>query len=197
MTANNTPNTLHRAPVRTMSRGDNTVDPPVVGRLTAEEFKSVFRRHPAGVTVITLREHEQLIGFTATSVISVSADPPLLAFSVAGQSSSWPALATAGTVVINFLTAGQADLSARFATSGIDRFACGGWSLLDTGEPFLHNSANWVRGRIVQRTPVGASFLICVEALDSSIRTTEQAPDRTALVYADHIYHQLSTTSAL
>lgn len=196
MTASNTPSTLHRAPVETVSLGEN-VAPQAVGRLTPEEYRSVFRRHPAGVTVVTFREQEQLVGFTATSVISVSADPPLLAFSVAGQSSSWPRLATAGTVVINFLTAEQAPLSARFATSGIDRFACGGWSLLDTGEPFLHHSANWVRGRIVQRTPVGASFLICVEALDSSVRDPRQAPDRGALVYVDHLYHQLGTETAL
>ncbi|MGI3779839.1 MAG: flavin reductase family protein, partial [Janthinobacterium lividum] len=91
--------------------------------LAADAFKGVFRRHPAGVAVITTVVDGQPVGFTATSVISVSADPPLLAFSVDSASSSWPALASAETLVVNFLSAAQVEVSARFATSGIDRFA--------------------------------------------------------------------------
>ena len=127
--------------------------------ISADAFKTLFRRHAAGVAVITLRAGDRLVGFTATSVISVSADPPLLAFSVAGTSSSWPALQDAGTLVVNFLAADQADLSARFATRGIDRFAGGGWSELPSGEPYLHLAPRWIRGGIVQRTPVGSSQL--------------------------------------
>ena len=130
--------------------------------LSAEEFKRVFRRHPAGVAVITLAVGDRLVGFTATSVISVSAEPPLIAFSVAGSSSSWTALALADTVVVNFLTAEQAEVSTRFATSGIDRFAHGGWSLLPTGEPVLDATPRWLRGRIVQGTPsVPATSCAC------------------------------------
>ena len=94
------------------------------------DFKSVFRRHPAGVAVVTLAHEGTLYGFTATSVISVSADPPILTFSIDSSSSSWPALAAADTLVVNFLAAAQVDVSARFATRGIDRFAEGGWTLL-------------------------------------------------------------------
>ena len=47
--------------------------------LGADAFKGVFRRHPAGVAVITTVVDGEPVGFTATSVISVSADPPLLA----------------------------------------------------------------------------------------------------------------------
>lgn len=75
------------------------------------------------------------MGFTATSVISVSAAPPLLAFSLASTSSSWPAISAARTVTVNFLSADQDDVSARFATSGIDRFAAGGWSPSRPGSP--------------------------------------------------------------
>ncbi len=56
--------------------------PGGAGQLSAEEYKAVFRRHPAGVAVVTLVDPvtRELVGFTATSVISVSADPPVLAF---------------------------------------------------------------------------------------------------------------------
>ena len=38
-------------------------------------FRSIFRRHPAGVAVVALRDGDRPVGFTATSVISVSAEP--------------------------------------------------------------------------------------------------------------------------
>lgn len=60
-------------------------------------------------------------------MIAVSDSPPIVAFSVQAGSSCWPALADADTLVIGFLSASQADVSARFATRGIDRFASGGW----------------------------------------------------------------------
>lgn len=168
--------------------------------LGPEEFKTIFRQHPAGVAVITLRHQDRLVGFTATSVISVSADPPLLAFSVAGDSGSWVPLATAETVVVNFLSAAQVDLSARFATRGIDRFAGGGWSLLGTGEPVLDDSPRWIRAEIVQRTPIGSSQLVCLRAIGSSLDhdgPAERRAEAPPLVYHDRVYHQLGTDSAL
>ena len=160
--------------------------------LSADAFKSIFRQHPAGVTVVTLAHGDRLVGFTATSVISVSAEPPLLAFSVAGGSSSWSALAQAPSVVVNFLSAEQAELSARFATTGIDRFGLGGWSLLASGEPVLAGSQHWIRALIVDRIPVGSSFLVCLEAVAGG-SGSESGP----LVYHDRAYHSLSTDSAL
>lgn len=160
--------------------------------LSSDRFRAVFRQHPAGVAVVTFADGERPIGFTATSVISVSAEPPLLAFSIAGTSSSWPVLAVAPSVVINFLTAEQVDVSVRFATGGIDRFAGADWQRLPTGEPVLDGALSWVRGEVVQRTSVGASHLVVVRAVDSS-----QGPQVAPLVYYDRAYHQVDDSSAL
>jgi flavin reductase (DIM6/NTAB) family NADH-FMN oxidoreductase RutF len=155
-------------------------------------FKSVFRRHPSGVAVITFTDADRLYGFTATSVISVSADPPVLAFSIDSRSSSWPPLARAEHLAISFLAASQVDLSARFATSGIDKFAHGGFSLLPSGEPVLDGSAAWMQGEIVQRTAVGASYLVSVLVLQAS-----EPADVAPLVYHDRAYHHVGEHSAL
>lgn len=154
--------------------------------LTPDEYKQVFRRHAAGVAVVTLRDGDRLVGFTATSVISVSAAPPLLAFSLASTSSSWPALSRAATVAVSFLAEGQEDVSTRFATSGIDRFADGGWSALPSGEPVLDGAQAWVRARVVQRTPVGDSYLVSLRALAHGVA------DALPLVYRDRVYHRLA-----
>ncbi|WP_454041664.1 flavin reductase family protein [Cellulosimicrobium sp. Marseille-Q8652] len=172
-------------------------------QLSPDEYKAVFRQHPAGVAVVALEHEGRPVGFTATSVISVSAAPPLLAFSLASTSSSWPAISTARTLTVSFLADHQDDVSARFATSGIDRFADGGWSRLGTGEPVIDGALSWVRGRVVQRTPVGDSYLVSLRALASrtgdAARPDAAEPARAAspLVYHDRAYHRIGDHSAL
>lgn len=160
-------------------------------QLAPEQFKAVFRQHPAGVAVVALTHEDKPVGFTATSVISVSAEPPLLAFSLASTSSSWPAVRAATTLTVSFLADHQDDVSARFATSGIDRFAAGGWSTLPTGEPVIDGAVSWVRARVVQRTPVGDSYLVSLRALDSGVT------DASALLYRDREYHRIGRHTAI
>ncbi|MFH5821129.1 flavin reductase family protein [Georgenia sp. AZ-5] len=166
--------------------------PPARGAVDADDFKALFRHHPAGVAVVTLRGHGGPVGFTATSVISVSAEPPVLAFSVAATSSSRPALEEAGTVVVNFLAEDQRDVAARFATSGIDRFAAGDWHPLPTGEPVLEGATAWVRGRIEERVPVGDSLLLTARAV-----RVGHGHRREPLVYVNRGYHRLGEHSRL
>ncbi|WP_154794802.1 flavin reductase family protein [Occultella kanbiaonis] len=167
-------------------------------QLNADEYKQVFRQHPAGVAVVTFNGSgtEAVdpvpVGFTATSVISVSAAPPLLAFSIASTSSSWPALSQTGTVVVNFLDGPSAHLSTTFATSGIDRFADAPWHRLSTGEPTLTEACARVRGRVVQRIPAGDSYLVTLRALSAQIPRTGSP-----LVYHDRSYHQIGGHSRL
>ncbi|MFC8799920.1 flavin reductase family protein [Promicromonospora sp. NPDC057138] len=167
-------------------------------QLSPDEFKAVFRSHPAGVAVVALRHEDRPVGFTATSVISVSAAPPLLAFSLAATSSSWPAVSRARTLAVSFLADHQDDVSARFATSGIDRFADGGWTPLPTGEPVIDGAVSWFRARVVQRTPVGDSYLVSLRALESNVKAG-RADGRAAspLVYQDRTYHRIGDDTAI
>ena len=164
----------------------------VPATVAADTFKAIFRRHPAGVAIVALADGERPVGFTATSVISVSADPPLLAFSIAATSSAWMTLAGATTLTVNFLGAEQVDVSARFATHGVDRFAGVDWHSLPTGEPVLDDAPAWVRGEVVERIPAGSSFLVLVRVLESA-HVSAAAP----LVYHDRAYHRLGDSSAL
>ncbi|GAA1639233.1 flavin reductase family protein [Georgenia ruanii] len=160
--------------------------------ISAERFKTVFRNHPAGVAVITLRGPDGPVGFTATSVFSISAEPPLLGFSVAGTSSSLPAVRAASSLAVNFLAADQAHLATQFARKNVDRFAGVDWLPLPSGEPVLRGGAAWVRGHIEQRTPAGESLLVVVRAV-----LADHDAGQDPLVYVDHAYHQLGEHSRL
>jgi flavin reductase (DIM6/NTAB) family NADH-FMN oxidoreductase RutF len=165
-----------------LTSADQSLDP-----VTVDDFKQIFRRHPAGVSVITLRTGDgRPVGFTATSVISVAAAPPTVAFSLAATSRSWPAVARSESLVINFLTSGQAEASLRFAATDVDRFAPGDWSELETGEPVLDGCHSWLRGRVARRIPVGPSFLIVVDVLQTLVKDA-QAP----LIYHDRAHHTI------
>ena len=168
--------------------------------LSADDFKAAFRNHPAGVAVITADIGEGPVGLTATSVISVSANPPLVVFSLSSASSSTPTVKQAETVVIHLLGADQISLAKNFATSGIDRFADTSiWSRLITGEPVLPSANAWMRGRIVNRMDAGDSTVVAVQILQVNLpgesgRTAEQARP---LVYHDRTWHSLSETSVV
>ncbi len=161
--------------------------PTVEPFLDPDRYRAIFRQHAAAVAVVTLEGPAGPVGFTVTSVISVSASPPMLAFSIAGTSSAWPALSVAETVVVNFLAAGQADVSTRFATPGIDRFGAGGWDRLPSNEPVLHGTHAWIQTQVVDRVPVGGSHLVALHALASSTSPLDAEP----LIYLDRRYRRL------
>ncbi len=170
--------------------------------LSAEEFKAAFRNHPAGVAVITADAGDGPVALTATSVFSVSAEPPLLVFSLSATSSSTPTLMRAETVVVHLLSAGQLDLAILAATSGIDRFADTSiWSRLETGEPYFLAAPVWIRGRVVDRMEAGGSTVLAVEALDA--KTPERgSPEADAansrpLVYHNRTWHELGEATKI
>nr|WP_127129292.1 flavin reductase family protein [Georgenia sp. SYP-B2076] len=169
-----------------------------LGPVTAADFKRVFRNYPAGVAVITADPGDGPVGLTATSVISVSAEPPLLVFSLAAGSSATPALRRADTVVVHLLGADQIDLAKTFATSGIDRFADPSvWYRLPTGEPYLPRAATWLRGRIVNQMAAGSSVVMAVQALQTHASIPEDVDDQPPLVYHNRTWHALSHVSRI
>jgi flavin reductase (DIM6/NTAB) family NADH-FMN oxidoreductase RutF len=167
--------------------------------LSADAFKALFRGHPGGVAVITADAGEGPVALTATSVSSVSAEPPLLIFSISAQSSASPTLARADTVVVHLLDAHDLPLARLGATSGVDRFADeSGWSRLVTGEPVYHDVRAWVRCAVIGRMDAGGSTVIAAHALQSRLeRDVEPGAHGDALVYHNRTWHRLGEQSRL
>ncbi|MEO6827034.1 MAG: flavin reductase family protein [Microbacteriaceae bacterium] len=167
-----------------------------LGGLSPDAFKLAFRNHAAGVAVITADAGSGPVGLTATSVFSVSAEPPLLIFSISDQSSSAPTIREAETLVVHLLGAGQLHIAQLCATSGIDRFADTSlWDRLSTGEPYFPSAHTWIRGRIIDRMVAGSSTVVAVHALEAKVSGDGTASD--PLVYHNRTWHRLSEHSAL
>jgi flavin reductase (DIM6/NTAB) family NADH-FMN oxidoreductase RutF len=88
----------------------------------ATRFRRALGRHAAGVVVVT---GPGPVGLTATSLTSVSLDPPLVSFCVARESTTWPDLRQADHFAVNLLGGDQAAVASRFAVRGVDRFGGG------------------------------------------------------------------------
>ncbi|WP_457966983.1 flavin reductase family protein [Arthrobacter sp. D1-29] len=171
--------------------------------MTSAKFRAAFRNHPGGVSVITADAGDGPVGLTATSVISVSLEPPLVVFSVSELSSSTPTILKSDTVVIHMLSVGQLDIAKLCSTSGIDRFADTSiWSRLVTGEPFFHAAPAWIRGKIVSTMAAGGSTVIAVQALQAlapdpdTVGVIDQESEQ-PLVYHNRTWHTLSQSSVV
>ena len=163
----------------------------VESRVTPDEFKAAFRHHPGGVALITAVGANGPVAMTATSVASVSADPPLLVFSVSELSSSHPTIVGADTVVVHLLGGKDRHLAKLGATSGIDRFADKSlWHSLPTGEPVFEGT-RWIRAAIVSRVAAGTATLIIAEALETDLG----AEPGEGLAYVDRTWHRLGEHS--
>ncbi|MBW8737857.1 MAG: flavin reductase family protein [Streptomyces turgidiscabies] len=129
-------------------------------------LRSVFRQHAAGVAVITARGSAGPVGFTATSLTSVCADPPLISFGISTGASSWPAISGAGHVGVHILGEHQQELAATFARSGADRFGAPTvWREGPEGVPVLDGVLAWLVCRTVTRVPAGDHRVVVAEVV--------------------------------
>lgn len=154
-----------------------------------EDFRQVFRRHAAGVTVITYTDGGELGGFTASSLISVAAEPPSVAFAVTTASLGCQALLRLERFVVNFLDDAASELALSFAGRGGKRFAADTYELLASGEPVLHAASAYLQARIVARYPQGDSHLIVGELCGVHIRNPQA--EMRPLVYLNRRFRRL------
>ncbi|MFD9437958.1 flavin reductase family protein [Streptomyces sp. NPDC060006] len=129
-------------------------------------LRSVFRRHAAGVAVITARGDAGPVGFTATSLASVSAEPPMISFGIGTGASSWPAISRTDHVGVHILGEHQRELATTFARSGADRFGePTAWREGPEGVPVLDGVLAWLVCRIVTRVPAGDHRIVLAEVV--------------------------------
>jgi len=113
-------------------------------QVEAADFRDAMRHLAGAVSVITVGAEGERTGFTATSVSSLSVEPPTLLVSLNRGSSSWPALLKAGAFAVNILAKDQQDVADRFAgrggIKGNDRYVGWDWSVLPSGSLGLNGA---------------------------------------------------------
>lgn len=174
-----------------------TLAAPATPPSLPESFREAFRRHPAGVAVLTADAGDRPIAITVSSLISVSADPPIVAFSLSAQSGSTQALLEAKSLVIHFLRFTDLELAKLGATRGADRFGPDvAWERLPSGEPRYRDVATWFRARIIGNLPLGTATLVAAEFLEGSHSAGTDPAKDASLVYVERCWHRLQADTA-
>jgi flavin reductase (DIM6/NTAB) family NADH-FMN oxidoreductase RutF len=149
-------------------------------------FKQAFRRHAAGVAIITaLDSAGKPVGFTATSLASLAAVPPLATFNMARSASSWPAIAETDRVVIHMLGVRNRGTAQKLSGDQSQRFEGDHWAPGPHGLPVIKDVTSWMVGRIVERFPVHNNAVIVVQIEEGGL-----GEDDRPLLYHERQYFQ-------
>jgi len=166
--------------------------PGITGKDLSAAFREAFRSHPAGVAIVTADPGSGPIALTVSSLISVSAEPPLVGFSLSARSTTAAALLQARTIVIHLARFDDLELAQLAATSGADRFGPDvPWETLPTGEPRYTPIATWFRAELRGTLPLEGATLVAAELLDGAVAPTGAQPEHDSLVYLDRRWHRL------
>jgi flavin reductase (DIM6/NTAB) family NADH-FMN oxidoreductase RutF/DNA-binding FadR family transcriptional regulator len=88
-----------------------------------EEFRHVVSHLASGVTIVTTREDGRDHGMTASSVTSLSMDPPMMLACVNNAVPTAAAIERSGRYTVNVLGQAHGDLAYQFASPRPDKFA--------------------------------------------------------------------------
>jgi flavin reductase (DIM6/NTAB) family NADH-FMN oxidoreductase RutF len=149
-----------------------------------DDVRRAFRRMCTGLAVITAAGPHGPVGFTASSVTTVTLDPPTLSFAISRVGHSWEGMHRTGHVGVHLLGAQDADLARRFATSGVDRFAPPvRWAPGLYDVPMLDHGVASLVASVWRRLVIGDHDLVLARILSVTAR-----PDADPLAYYDGRY---------
>jgi flavin reductase (DIM6/NTAB) family NADH-FMN oxidoreductase RutF len=163
---------------------------PADERVDAARMREVLGHFASGVVVVTAAGPDGPLGFTCQSFSSLSLDPPLVSFSPARTSSTWPRIREVGAFCVNVLADEHEQHSVRFARSGVDRFAGVSWTAGPGGAPVLDGVAAWVAATLEHEYD-GGDHTIAV----GRVRALGADPGRAPLLFHRGRYGRLDGAS--
>jgi flavin reductase len=137
--------------------------------ISAQSFREAMSRFGAAVNIVTSDGPEGRLGFTATAVCSLSADPPSLLVCMNRSSSQNKSLQANRVICVNTLAGGQSRLASVFSGAGklemAARFGGATWLVLETGAPALADALIAFDCRIVQAIETATHTLLIAEVV--------------------------------
>ena len=144
--------------------------------LDPERLREAFGIFPSGVVAVAAEVDGAPVGLAASSFTSVSLEPPLVSFSVANTSRTWPTLRRAGHLGVSILAAHHGDVCRRLAGPVEDRFVGLGFTTTTTGAVTLDDG---------------------LALFDCSIHREVEAGDHTIVLLRLHAVEQADTSQPL
>jgi flavin reductase len=154
--------------------------------MTGDELRTVMRRFPAPVAVLTGADGREEFGLTVGSLASVSLEPPFVAVAVGKDSARHEPLRNAGAFAVSLLSEEQAHLAQHFARSGVPPVAL--WIGVETrpgaNGPLIVGALAWLECRTRAEYDAGDHTIFLGE-----VESSELGESGRGLVYRDSTYH--------
>ena len=145
---------------------------------SGEELKRVLRRHPVGVSVVTVDLEGERLGLTVASLVSLALEPPLVGISISRSAALHELLRAAGGFAVSLLGSGQRSLAQHFAR-GVPPIAI--WQGIDVREsargPLLAGALGWLECELAAEHAAGDHTLFV-----GRVERAEPGEDGEALV---------------
>jgi flavin reductase (DIM6/NTAB) family NADH-FMN oxidoreductase RutF len=156
-------------------RSDSQAEGPKVrlrSQLPSQEFKDVMARLPSGVVVVSARVADGYRGLTASSLVAISAEPPMVMVGLERDATTRTAVVEGRAFNVSVLTRSQEFVAERFAgrAPAVDP----AWKevphrLGTNGIPLIEGCAAWLECGLVEVHPAG-DHDICVGEVHAAIR---------------------------
>jgi flavin reductase (DIM6/NTAB) family NADH-FMN oxidoreductase RutF len=148
------------------------------------EQRALFRRWPAGVSIVVAELDGTRHGRTVSSLVSLALEPPLIGISIAHSASIHELLRDAGAWGVSVLSGEQDAIAQHFARSGVPpRVLWSGIEVREDDPRLLVGAAGWMVARTVE-TLVAGDHTFFVGAVESVEEGT--APTSLSYVYRDY-----------
>ncbi|MCW5874066.1 MAG: flavin reductase [Anaerolineales bacterium] len=165
--------------------------PGAILRPMPDQLRDVLRFWTTGVTIVSATHQGMRHGMTVNSFTSLSLEPPLVSISLEKVTRTHELVRQAGRFGASILSAGQRELSDRFAgreSEQSDRFVDVSTFTLETGSPLLHEAIAYFDCRVAVTHDAGTHTIFISEVLAAG---TPGSDELQPLVYFNRAYRKL------
>ena len=150
------------------------------------EFRVAMSGLASTVHVVTARRGSERVGRTATSVMSLSAQPPAILVSIDTVSRLADIIARTGGFSLSILAQDQGEIADAFAgkLETADRFEHGQWSDWPSGQPHLGGAVTTLDCEVIGAMETGTHVLFAGAIMDAETDTA-----RSPLLWHRRGYH--------
>jgi flavin reductase (DIM6/NTAB) family NADH-FMN oxidoreductase RutF len=141
--------------------------------VSAAEFRAAMAGIASSVHVVTAKRGDDRVGRTATSVLSLSAQPPAILISIDIVSRLADIIAKTGSFSLATLAMGQDNIADAFAgrIEAADRFKIGQWNAWPSGHPHLQGAAIALDCEVIGSMETGTHVLFAGAVIEAETDT--------------------------
>lgn len=154
--------------------------------LDPQRLRTAFGTFPSGVVAVAAKVDGSLIGLTASSFTSVSLDPPLVSFSVANASKTWPVLRQAKHLGVTILADHHGPLARQLAGPVGARFDGAQITLSDGGAVTLPDGLAQFDTAIYREVVAGDHTIVLLQ-----LHNVQHADSASPLVFHRSAFRRL------